>query len=601
MLRWQCVALLTDGMEQVQDAGALLGVRTVSESILRATVNNASIHGLVRFSTVDVNASASVTVWDSGMISSSGLGHPGDTGPGAGTASVLGGGGGAHVGRGSDACTKSVTGAVLGAGGTSYGQWKGAGVDEGWLLGSGGGHGRSTWSARALDNYQHIPAYPRGGYQACEFDRACADDDRESSWNRPERRPNSHHLMHHPVYEVVRMLEVRQEAARPAPAHLPCLLLVPRAASLVSQYSDSRCSTLMRHSEHSDHSRRSTLTRPQAITLMRAQAVELTMPHGVQGVSPERPQLLREGRGSARIRSNDSLCFPRGHAVDHWEGDLHLASASVPPHPRACAPGWKGSGERCDGAAVHVLSAVCRPHVSRMRPAASACLDLPLSLSLFCPCCYLLLRLPVLTCHSCSPCLARVVTVEAQRVKRLQCGSCVQLTMARTAAASMPDFCCQPSRPSSTHPGGNKHKTHQDGLLASWRVNDLEEECDCSPYVIGSNPGGRGGGRVRLSAGQQLVLAGHVNVDGEGTLAYGQSGDPGGAGAGGSIALAAPFVKGSGVVSAEGGASIAGAAGSDAGYSAGGAGGGGRVALRHALLASSLSVSVAGGCVALCI
>ena len=173
--------------------------------------------------------------------------------------------------------------------------------------------------------------------------------------------------------------------------------------------------------------------------------------------------------------------------------------------------------------------------------------------------------------------------------------------MARTAAASMPDFCCQPSRPSSTHPGGNKHKTHQDGLLASWRVNDLEEECDCSPYVIGSNPGGRGGGRVRLSAGQQLVLAGHVNVDGEGTLAYGQSGDPGGAGAGGSIALAAPFVKGSGVVSAEGGASIAGAAGSDAGYSAGGAGGGGRVALRHALLASSLSVSVAGGCVALCI
>jgi hypothetical protein len=64
----------------------------------------------------------------------------------------------------------------------------------------------------------------------------------------------------------------------------------------------------------------------------------------LQGVSPARPQLLREGRGSALIRSNDSLCFPRGHDVDHWEGDLHLASASVPPHGRACAPGWQGSG-----------------------------------------------------------------------------------------------------------------------------------------------------------------------------------------------------------------------------------------------------------------
>ena len=63
-----------------------------------------------------------------------------------------------------------------------------------------------------------------------------------------------------------------------------------------------------------------------------------------QGVSASSPLLLREGHGSAIIRSNDSLCFPRGHAVDHWEGELHLASSAVPPHPGACAPGWKGSG-----------------------------------------------------------------------------------------------------------------------------------------------------------------------------------------------------------------------------------------------------------------
>jgi hypothetical protein len=173
------------------------------------------------------------------------------------------------------------------------------------------------------------------------------------------------------------------------------------------------------------------------------------------------------------------------------------------------------------------------------------------------------------------------------------------LTMALAGAASMPDFCCQPSRPSSGRSGDSNQKKPWDGLLPRWSVSDLEEECDCSPYVVGSNPGGRGGGRIRLSAGRELVLAGNVNADGESTRAYGQSGDPGGAGAGGSIALAAPLVKGSGVVSAEGGGSIAGAAGSDPAYSAGGAGGGGRVAVRHGLLASSLSISVAGGCVSL--
>jgi hypothetical protein len=72
--------------------------------------------------------------------------------------------------------------------------------------------------------------------------------------------------------------------------------------------------------------------------------LKLNMSAFLQGVSPAGPQLLREGRGSALIRSNDSLCFPRGHAVDHWEGHLHLASASVPAHGRACAPGWQGSG-----------------------------------------------------------------------------------------------------------------------------------------------------------------------------------------------------------------------------------------------------------------
>ena len=163
------------------------------------------------------------------------------------------------------------------------------------------------------------------------------------------------------------------------------------------------------------------------------------------------------------------------------------------------------------------------------------------------------------------------------------------------SAASMPDFCCQPYRLGAVHSDATTRQTLQDGVLAPWRIDRVHEECDCSPYVTGSNPGGRGGGRVRLAAGREIVIAGTVNADGEGTRAYGVSGDPGGGGAGGSVALAAPLVKGSGVVSAEGGGSIAGAAGSHAGYSAGGGGGGGRVALRHGLLADSLTVTVAGG------
>ena len=162
----------------------------------------------MRFSTIDVNASSIVTVWHSGIISSSGLGHASDTGPGAGKYSESGGGGGGHVGAGSDACEKSITGAVLAAGGSSYGQWKGGEVDEGWLLGSGGGHGRSTWSARALDLYQRVPAYPKGGFQACTFDRACADNDNSENWGILHEKSHSHELSHHPVYEVVRMLQV---------------------------------------------------------------------------------------------------------------------------------------------------------------------------------------------------------------------------------------------------------------------------------------------------------------------------------------------------------------------------------------------------------
>jgi hypothetical protein len=367
-----CLVSMSAASLQLEARAALLGVRTVPESILRATVGDLSIGGLIRFSTVEVNASETVRVWSTGVISSSGLGHVEDTGPGAGASSEVGGGGGGHVGRGSDACSKSVTGAVLGAGGSAYGQWKGQSDDVGWELGSGGGHGRSTWSLRALDHYKSIPAYPKGGFQACQFDRTCADDDNTEVWNMPYSRERK--LLYHPVYEVVRML---------------------------------------------------------------------------RGMSAGGQELHREGQGSALVRSNDSLCFPRGHAVDAWEGEMVLGSSAVPPHPGACAPGW-------------------------------------------------------------------------------------------LVSPSMPDFCCRPPSTISA----------QGATLQKWSLDDLETECDCSPYVTGSNPGGRGGGRIKLSVRKEIVIAGMINADGEGTRAYGESGDPGGGGAGGSVVLAAPLVKGGGVVSA---------------------------------------------------
>jgi hypothetical protein len=47
-----------------------------------------------------------------------------------------------------------------------------------------------------------------------------------------------------------------------------------------------------------------------------------------------------------------------------------------------------------------------------------------------------------------------------------------------------------------------------------------ESTCDCSPWSVGPNPGGRGGGRVRLTVGSQLVINGTVSADGESAGVY---------------------------------------------------------------------------------
>lgn len=44
--------------------------------------------------------------------------------------------------------------------------------------------------------------------------------------------------------------------------------------------------------------------------------------------------------------------------------------------------------------------------------------------------------------------------------------------------------------------------------------------CDCSMSSVGPNPGGRGGGRVRVHAGIELIVNGSIRVDGESAGVY---------------------------------------------------------------------------------
>ena len=91
-------------------------------------------------------------------------------------------------------------------------------------------------------------------------------------------------------------------------------------------------------------------------------------------------------------------------------------------------------------------------------------------------------------------------------------------------------------------------------------------------------PGGAGGGVIRLSVGGVLTLAGQLVADGGSTYDSG--------GAGGSIHLTVGTLAGGGTVSAKGG---------DASYILSGGGGGGRIAIYYGSSVFSGAISTAGG------
>ena len=83
--------------------------------------------------------------------------------------------------------------------------------------------------------------------------------------------------------------------------------------------------------------------------------------------------------------------------------------------------------------------------------------------------------------------------------------------------------------------------------------------CDCMSEPKVSNPGGRGGGRIRLLALNTIDMNGTISADGETTLVLQTSSTvlnwsvSGGGGAGGSVSMIAPIISGNGLVSASGG------------------------------------------------
>jgi len=95
-----------------------------------------------------------------------------------------------------------------------------------------------------------------------------------------------------------------------------------------------------------------------------------------------------------------------------------------------------------------------------------------------------------------------------------------------------------------------------------------------------SNPGGAGGGAVRLIVSGALTLNGSIVAIGV------QPGPAAGAGAGGSIWISAGSLSGTGTLQARGG---------NGGQNSWGGGGGGRIAVYACSIASSLTSTVAGG------
>jgi len=106
-------------------------------------------------------------------------------------------------------------------------------------------------------------------------------------------------------------------------------------------------------------------------------------------------------------------------------------------------------------------------------------------------------------------------------------------------------------------------------------------------HAGGNCTGGKGGGRVALSAGGTLTLDGFIRADGTSSKG-GSSNWSCGGGAGGTVTLTADRVVGGGLVTANGGH------GEGSYNSDGGGGGGGRIAVRAAL-SSSLVLEAKGG------
>ena len=101
-------------------------------------------------------------------------------------------------------------------------------------------------------------------------------------------------------------------------------------------------------------------------------------------------------------------------------------------------------------------------------------------------------------------------------------------------------------------------------------------------------PGGRGGGRINISAGT-LHVDGRISADGQTGAENGYWGDRAGGGSGGTVLITAQQLEGTGVISANGGAS------SPRGFKNGGGGGGGRVKISYETSVFAGTVAARGG------
>eukprot|EP00960_Hanusia_phi_P059494 764185-Hanusia_phi.AAC.2 len=146
--------------------------------------------------------------------------------------------------------------------------------------------------------------------------------------------------------------------------------------------------------------------------------------------------------------------------------------------------------------------------------------------------------------------------------------------------SSMADYCCAMDASSS---GG-------------WQDN-LRTGCDCILEPKVSNPGGRGGGRIKLFAMNTIDMNGTVSADGETALVLQTSSMilnwsvSGGGGAGGTISIVAPVISGRGLVSASGGGSFS----TEPSVLPGGGGGGGQIEIYSILLSSEIDFRVDPG------